>query len=77
MPPRRESTTSTSPAYGVAPNARRVNAPSLASPATMPAAPAALRKDRRESSGVAGHPQGCGRGLTSIGVVRSVGHVVT
>ena len=41
----------------------------------MPAAPAALRNERRDSSGVAGHPHGCGRGLDVDRVVSVCGHV--
>ena len=32
--------------------------PSVASPATTPAVPAAFRNERREISGSSGHPQG-------------------
>ncbi len=49
---------SVSPVYGVAPNAIRVNMPSPAMPATMPATPAAFRKFRRETGGMCGQPQG-------------------
>jgi hypothetical protein len=35
-----------------------VNIPSVASPATTPAVPAAFRNDRREISGSSGHPHG-------------------
>ncbi len=58
MPPRNDSTTSTSPVYGVSAKASRVNMPSVARPATTPAVPAAFRNERREISGSSGHPQG-------------------
>ena len=65
MPPRIESTMSTSPEYAPPAKARRVNIPSVARPATTPAAPARLMNDRREISGSSGQPHGFVAGVAS------------
>src|SRR6266542_5083347 len=73
-PPRSESTTSTSPAYGSAPaavsaKASRVDRPCVANPAAAPVASIPLRNARLLGPPVSGQPQAFRLGSLRVAVV--------